>query len=160
MLGGFGLVCVLQSVTPAIATAIANFFAPGCRLLNTWLAAIFAPAFITLPYTMPALAARELVLLRPGRRVQSAATAQRAARADARRPVRLACGVTTSVAAVVVRRRRRRIFESQHGISKAKESYREGYLRRPPPRRPRERPDDDSTGTAGAGPRAIIADHS
>ena len=31
------------------------------------------------------------------------------------------------------------------------------YLRRPPPRRPRERPDDDSTGTAGAGPRATIA---
>ena len=29
-------------------------------------------------------------------------------------------------------------------------------MRRPPPRRPRERP-DDSTGTAGAGPRAIIA---
>lgn len=62
MLGGFALLCCTQACSPALAEATADFFAPGCRLLSTWLAAIFAPAFITLPATMPALAIRELAL--------------------------------------------------------------------------------------------------
>ena len=71
-----------------------------------------------------------------------------------RHAVRLAGGGHDSVEAVVVRRRRRRLFEGQ--LISLRKLVGDSYLRRPPPRRPRERP-DDSTGTAGAGPRAIIA---
>ena len=62
MLGGFAVLCLAQACAPASTTTVAAFFAPGCRLLSTWLAAIFAPAFITLPHTMPALALSELCL--------------------------------------------------------------------------------------------------
>ncbi|KAL1530588.1 hypothetical protein AB1Y20_001488 [Prymnesium parvum] len=62
MLGGFALLCLGHAAAPAATAALDAFYAPACRLLSTWLAAIFAPAFVTLPLTMPSLAAAQLAL--------------------------------------------------------------------------------------------------
>mmetsp|Transcript_21431 Transcript_21431/g.45228 ORF Transcript_21431/g.45228 Transcript_21431/m.45228 type:complete len:544 (-) Transcript_21431:407-2038(-) len=61
MLGGFGALLALRSRRPRAADEVAAFFAPGCQLLSVWLAVIFAPAFITLPVTMPPTPPRVLL---------------------------------------------------------------------------------------------------
>ena len=57
MLGGFVLLCLLPR---NVAQHAEDFFAPGCRLLRDWLAAIFAPGFIALPLVMPPVSATDL----------------------------------------------------------------------------------------------------
>lgn len=62
MLSGFGLLCLGHGRMPAASEAAVRFFAPACQTLSRWLPAIFAPAFITLPYTTPSLATHDLLL--------------------------------------------------------------------------------------------------
>lgn len=57
MIGGFTILCLLPRT---LARRVEEYFEPGSRLLQNWLAAIFAPGFIALPLVMPPVGAADL----------------------------------------------------------------------------------------------------